>query len=202
MRLQEVASSARKLIQRTTSKAFEGVARFAKLERVLAFLCLLIPGLLILFDGGSVRDSISAYYDMEENQIFYFPLTVAAMLFIVNGVLKERHGYNIFLGLMLAGVILFNHDDFRVPHLISAVAFFGGNAGVILLFSRGYLRRFKVIFIAGILASLGALVLFDGFTLFWAEWLSFAIIAIHYILASLERAYWYQVAPGRGEAAR
>jgi hypothetical protein len=114
-----------------------GVRRFAKLESVLAFVCLLTPVLLILFDDRTIRDSISAYYDMEENQIFYVPLAVVAMLFVVNGVVKEKHAYNTILGVSLAGVILFNHDDFNILHGIFASTFFAGNAFVIFVFLRG-----------------------------------------------------------------
>src|SRR5215472_1484321 len=85
-----------------------GVMRFAKLERVLAGVCLLIPLLLIVFDDrgrtSMIRESISAYYNMKQSEVFYFPLTVASMLFVVNGVVKEKRTYNTILGIMLAGV--------------------------------------------------------------------------------------------------
>jgi uncharacterized membrane protein len=166
------------------AKTVQGVARFAKLERVLASICLLIPAFLIGFDDGPIRDSISAYYDMEESQVFYFPLTMAAMLFVVNGVVKQQRIYNTILGVMLAGVILFNHDDFNTLHNIFAIAFFAGNAVVILAFSSKKELWFKALLVAGIALSMLGLVLFDWLTLFWAEWLSFAIIALHYILES------------------
>jgi len=175
-------------------RGFESVAEFAKLERVLAFFCLFIPVLLIAFDDWTIRDSISDYYDMVQNQIFYVPLTIAAMLFIVNGTVKEQHRYNTYLGVALAGVLLFNQDDARWIHVASAVAFFAGNAAVIYFFSRGTPRRFKLYFLAGIAVAMGAFLIFDWFTLFWAEWFSFALIAVHYILDSLEKVA-YEAAP-------
>lgn len=180
MKLKQMVSSTAQGV----TKAVQGVARFAKLERVLAFVCLFIPVFLIWFDGTPIRGSISAYYNMEENQIFYFPLTVAAMLFVVNGVVKHNHFYNTFLGVMLAGVILLNQDDYRILHGICAVAFFAGNAVVILVFSSKKELLFKGLLVAIILLSVLAYFLFDWFTLFWAEWVSFAIIAFHYILES------------------
>jgi hypothetical protein len=180
MELQQLASSMLEVV----ANAGEGVKRFAKLERVLATVCFLIPAILIGFDGGHIRDSISAYYNMEENQFFYFPLTVAAMLFIVNGLVKDKHVYNTILGVMLSGLILFNHDDTSMLHYFFAVAFFVGNALVILIFSSKKERWFKALLVAGMGISMLGYFAFDWFTLFWAEWLSFSIIALHYILES------------------
>ncbi len=180
MQLRQIVSATRTRI----AKAVDGITRFAKLERVLAAVCLFIPAFLIWFDNGRIRDSISAYYNMKEGEMFYFPLTVASMLFVINGVVKERHVYNSLLGVMLAGVILFNLDDAKVPHYIFASAFFGGNAVVILLFSSKKERWFKAILVAGIALSMLGCFVFGWFTLFWAEWLSFAPIALHYILES------------------
>lgn len=145
---------------------------------------LAIPALLILFDDGPIRNCISAYYDMEKGQVFYFPLTVASMLFVVNGVVKQKRAYNTFLGVMLAGVILFNQDDARVLHAAFAMAFFGGNAVVILLFSSKKERWFKAFLVVGIVMSMLGCFVFEWFSLFWAEWLSFGIIALHYVLES------------------
>jgi hypothetical protein len=180
VRLQEVAANAKQ----TVEKGAHQVARFAKLERVLALLCLSIPLLLVIFDS-SVRESISAYYDMDEAQIFYFPLTVAAMLFIVNGVIKHRHFYNTLLGIALSGVILFNLDDSTIVHYIFAAAFFIGN-GLVVLISAKISKRAKWFYSVGIglplILSLG----FDLVSLFWAEWLSFFIITVHYLADSID----------------
>ena len=180
MQLRDVAFRAMEGVSRTA----QGVTRFAKLERVLASVCLFIPAFLILFEDGPIRESVSAYYDMEENQVFYFPLTVASMLFVVNGVVKRQHFYNSLLGVALAGVILFNHHDFEVIHGIAAVAFFAGNAVVILVFSAKKERWFKGLLVTGIILAMLGYFLFAWFTLFWAEWFSFGIIALHYILES------------------
>ncbi|NIP39801.1 MAG: hypothetical protein GWO07_16235 [Candidatus Dadabacteria bacterium] len=72
------------------NSAVQGVIRYAKLETILASVCSLIPVLLITFDGLNIRDSISAYYKMEFNQVYYYFLTLAAMMFIVNGVIKHK----------------------------------------------------------------------------------------------------------------
>ena len=140
--------------------------------------------LLILFDDGPVRDSISAYYNMENNQVFYFPLTVASMLFIVNGIVKQKKMYNTILGIMLTGLILFNHEDADVIHFIFVIAFFGGNAVVMVVYSPKKELWFKILLVIGILISMFGICIFEWFTLFWAEWLSFTIIAVHYILES------------------
>ena len=180
MKLQQIVSPTLHAVAATT----QTVARLAKLERILAFVRLFTPALLIWSDDGPIRSSISAYYNMRENQLYYFPLTVASMLFVVNGVVKNKHIYNTLLGVMLAGVILFNHDDFSRLHAVSAVGFFAGNAVVMVVYSSKKERWFKLLLVAGIALSLIGWLLLRWFTLFWAEWLSFGIIALHYILES------------------
>ncbi|HTR80785.1 MAG TPA: hypothetical protein VMM58_04075 [Bacteroidota bacterium] len=165
-------------------KAAAGINRFAELERVLATFCISIPALLIWFDHGQILPSISAYYSMCEHEIFYFPLTVASMLFIVNGLIKNKHIYNTILGTMLAGVILFNCDDFTLVHALFAVAFFGGNGIVILVFSSKKDLWFKAVLVIVICMAILGWIAFQWYSLFWAEWVSFAIIALHYVLES------------------
>ncbi len=160
------------------------LAGYARLERVLAAVCALTPLVLITVDSGPIRASISAYYDMDQNQWYYFLLTVAAMLFMVNGVIKNQNAYNTVLGVLLAGVILFNQDDVTWLHVAFAGAFFIGNALVIAFFSRGS-TPLRASLIGVLLVALGAFVIFDAVTLFWLEWASLLVIAVHYILDSL-----------------
>lgn len=159
------------------------LAGFAKLERVLAALCILNPILLIMADGWHVRGSISAYYSMNEAQCFYLPLSIAAMLFICNGVLQGARAYNTLLGTALMGVLAFNHDDWTTMHNTCAIAFFGGSAAVIVIYSPVDELRFKWSLVAVIAASIAAWL--SGYiSLFAAEWISLAIIGMHYILES------------------
>jgi len=167
------------------SDAFQPVVRFSKLERVLATVCFFAPLVLIGFDSWHVRDSISAYYDMGENQWFYVLFMVVAMLFIVNGVIKTGHFYNTLLGLALSGVVLFNKDDITWLHFLFAAGFFVGN-GLVVLFSEGLSDRAKWFYTIGIGAPLVLNWAFDVVPLFWAEWLSFAIITVHYVADTLK----------------
>ena len=166
----------------TLTDAIKDLTRLATLERTLGLVCIFIPFILILFDGLHIRNSISAYYSMSRDQVFYFSLSVAAMLFIVNGVVKEKHIYNTILGIMLSGVILFNCDAVPIVHFSCASVFFGGNGFVILFFSSKKERSFKIIFTAIIVVAMLGCFLFHWFSLFWAEWISLAIIAIHYFI--------------------
>ena len=168
----------------TLTKTYNGVVRYAKLERVLATLCLFIPVILMWRDNWAIRDSISAYYNMTEGQAFYVPLTVAAMLFIVNGVVKEKRVYNTILGIMLAGLVIFNHTDAKILHFTFATLFFVGNAIVILVFSSKKERWFKALMVFVICFSMLGWFAFKWYSVFWAEWISFAIIALHYVLES------------------
>ena len=119
---------------------------------------------------------------------FYFPLTIAAFLFIVNGVIKHVW-YNIFLGVMLSGVILFNHIDFKVVHFVFAILFFGGNFIVVLVVKTWFFQKtISEFFFDGtlILIAILSVILFfsEVINLFYLEWISFGMITIHFILLS------------------
>jgi hypothetical protein len=181
VRVKEVAEKA--VLGIKTNPAIQGIMRYAKLERILAFVCSLIPILLIIFDGLNIRGSISAYYDMKFNQMYYYLLTIAAMMFIVNGVIKQKKFYNTVLGLMLSGVILFNHEDTVAKwfHWLFAIAFFAGNAIVMLYYSSKIMLWVKVCLVFVMAVSLLAWWPLKLITVFWAEWISLLMITIHYL---------------------
>jgi len=150
-------------------------------------LCVSIPLWLLVFDTGpeSIRGSVSAYHDISRPQAYFFPMTVAAMLFIYNGMVRSGRLYNTVLGLLLAGVVLFDHDGASAwPHYAFAVGFFVLNALVILWFANDaepWLRNAVVVVIA---AGIAAWVFIDAVTTFWVEWVSLAVIAVHFVLDS------------------
>jgi len=166
---------------------------------------ILIPLFLITADNGVVRISISDYVYMLNSQVFGLLFGVAAMLFIVNGVIyiktsglreckKQGKWYNIVLGVSLLGVVLFPHLEFPLIHYFFAIIFFAGSAVVIALFNdkphRKISRWIAVISISGLLIFLFNTYAFvipgtNWLTLFIAEWISLAVIASHYILESL-----------------
>jgi hypothetical protein len=178
VKLAELAPATGKAI----AKGFDWTKRFARLEYVLAPACALSPLIMWLVDSRTIRDSISAYYDMAHSVAFYVPLTVAAMLFLVNGIVKENHVYNAFLGVLLFGVIILNHDDFQVAHTVFAVGFFAGNVVVMVRSSGSWVLKGSILGIGAALAAVGWVV--DDRNVFWPETVSLAIIAIHYILHS------------------
>lgn len=175
-------------------KSAAGVKRWLKFEQFIAVPLLLFPILLILTDGwptGS-KDSISAYHVMSDQTTlwaFYFPSTVAAMLLIVNGLVKNKW-YNIYLGIMLSGVILFNHDNFSIVHGIFAIGFFVPNILVIKFAKTRFFNKpneelfFDLTLIAIIILS-GVLFLYHVINLFYLEWISFIMLSIHFILLSV-----------------
>jgi hypothetical protein len=160
----------------------EPLRRFATVERNLGALLVLTPVVLIAVDGWHVRDSISAYYDMGSPAAFYVPLTGAAMLFFINGILRHEHAYNVWLGAALLGVIVFDHEGWKALHFAFAAVFFGGNFVVMAIYSKNKSVRIKVLLAVGI-GLAAALWIFAS--LFWAEWVSLAIVATHYILDSV-----------------
>jgi hypothetical protein len=164
------------------ARGFDWAKRFARLEYVLAPTCALSPFVMWFVDSQTFRESISAYYDMDHGVAFYVPLTVAAMLFLVNGVIKENHAYNAVLGVLLFGVIIFDHQNFTVLHAGFAIGFFTGNVLVMVRSSGSWRLKGPILGFGAALATLGWLL--DDRNVFWPETVSLAIIATHYLLHS------------------
>jgi hypothetical protein len=191
MKIDEVTQRAGKAFGR----AFRSVKRYALFERVLAVLCLLIPAVLIAADG-STRDSISAYHDMIDARAFYVPLTIAAMMFVVNGVVNRGHFYNTALGVALFAVIIFDMTTARVPHYAGAGIFFAGN--VLVIFGSEVSNRFKSLYGASLAVAVVFWLRLDAFTTFWAEWLALLIIAAHYYANASSKLEYEAMRRGRG----
>jgi hypothetical protein len=165
------------------AKTIDGTENFAKLERVLAVVCMTAPALMIIGDNQSIRDSISAYYNMNKSVLFYVPLSVAFMLFVVNGVIKQKSSYNIALGAALAGLVIFDRDHFEYIHYACAAAFFVGKAAAIVIYTSKRTLWHEAVLLIIIIASIAAWGL-GLTTLFWAEWICLGVIGWHYILES------------------
>ena len=71
------------------------------------------------------RESISSYHDVLTAGAFFIPLTVAVMLFVVNGWIYAGHRIHVAMGVYLLGVIVFDHVGRTRPlHFVFAGAFF------------------------------------------------------------------------------
>jgi hypothetical protein len=178
--LEQILTPARQLI--------DPIRNFVQLERVLAAILVFTPLLLMRVDNapGGIRGSISAYHDVVVPAAFYVPLTLAAMLFVVNGVLKEGHWYNWVVGAFLALLVVFDHDGAtKYPHFVGAIGFFVGNVVVMIWFSKNKPPALIGALVASIAGSIALWLVTDWFTLFWAEWVSLTIVATHYVLDTL-----------------
>ena len=110
----------RETMQNAGKALAESTERFRRLEIGIAAACAFSPVLMILFDscrtataqqascldskGGyeeGIRAAISHYWDMPASVAFYVPLTIAVMLFVVNGVRTDKYEYNWILGVAL-----------------------------------------------------------------------------------------------------
>ena len=175
---------------------------FSVVECLIAAICMLIPLFLFLADSKNLRASISNYAYMQDSYIFGMLLTMAAMLFLMNGALylqvrnikqQKRHGrwYNMVLGGALFGVVLFPHQEHVFVHYLFALLFFIGSAIVIALFHEPKHRKPSILIALLSLSGLAVYasntwfipIPFTGWvTLLLAEWLSLFVIGVHYIL--------------------
>jgi hypothetical protein len=181
------------------------IRNFVVLERILAAILVLTPLLLLAVDTapGGIRGSISSYHDVAAPEAFFVPLTVAAMLFVVNGVLKDGHWYNWVVGVLLTLLIAFDHDGVsRYPHFAGAIGFFMGNGAVMIWFSKNKPPRLVVGLVATITVAISLWAMTDWFTLFWAEWVSLAIVATHYVLDTIPTSHMRYTALTKGDSAR
>jgi hypothetical protein len=200
MQLQAVVRGVGNVVSKVTSKAAASTKRFRRLEIGLAALCASSPILMIVFDScrdalntagvcvdeEGIRSAISYYWDMPAAVAFYVPLTVAAMLFVVNGVLKKENEYNWVLGTALAVLVVFNTDQFNPFHLAGVFVFFAGN---VIVVGRAFAKNFLKIGVLGAAALFfvaGNLVDSDWSEnwLLWLEWASLLVIATHFILVA------------------
>lgn len=183
------------------SKLSDPLFTFKIFERFIAAFCILIPLILALNDRGEAhffRTSISEYAYMPHSYIFGMLLSIAAMLFIFNGAVYFKsinspdalkisvHGqwYNVVLGISLLCLICLPCDDYPVPHYIFAIFFFLGNAIVTGVF---YKDKDKIASIILAILTVIALpfALFGVISLLVAEWISLTVIAIHFILNTI-----------------
>lgn len=178
-------------------RALIGLVRF---ESMLALVLAVVPIALRLADD---RGSISAYHDMTDPRWYFVPLTAASMMLITNGLVRsDSHGHNAALGVLLLGVVLFDHDGgSAVPHFLSAVPFFVLALLFVALMVAHYGRvlwgwpwRGAIVIVTaiGVVVPLGlAWLLLDPQT-FWVESLGIWIIAAHYLF----HAWWEIRRPG------
>jgi|TARA_R110001606_G_scaffold79147_1_gene182922 phosphatidylserine synthase len=199
MKMEEIKSE----VIITSQQMFEKVNHFAKLERFIAVVLIFTPLLLYLADDCTTMELRDSYW-------FGSLLTLAGALFIYNGaqhmsVQKNEYlaavesrfgkGYNIIFGLALFGVLFFNHVDYKVVHYSFAIIFFVGCALAMLLTKETPLKRLGDFLGVLTLLSLGIHFLLsyvvgeenNSFTLLWAEWLGLFLIAIYFIVESIDR---------------
>ena len=193
--------------QATFSIRIDKVPAISVMEILIALICMAMPAILLWAEGApAFRESISNYVYMEQNaHIFGFLLTIAALMFIFNGVLYYqriiRQGgntvffslrgkwYNLLLGFSLLGVLLLPHKEFPIAHHICAGFFFLGSAVFTAFFHENENRVVRtaryVIAILSVLTLVSHFVLKIPASLLVAEWISLIVISVHYILDSL-----------------
>jgi len=183
-------------------------------ERCVAIVCLAIPALLQLaykplskFFNFPYSISSYAHKLNEKSYVFGMLLTMAAMLFLINGAIHYRSEvknlkkggkwYNMFLGLLIFFIILFPEpytaggvQKGSNLHIMFAVLFFLGSAYFIFKEARKKGDKIRIILsILVVLSFLPTIYLVIkgnrgnqlGLWLYLAEWFALAVICYHYI---------------------
>jgi len=157
-------------------------------------------------DGWGFRFSLSDYAHSSRSYLFGLLYCLAAVLFLLNGVVyvkskrtlaldNKGEWYNLAIGLSLLGVVASPQCSLPLLHNIFTGLFFAGNLYA-LLFARspgepGYYKTIRIsmavlIIIAIALALILALLPGDDkFTVLYAEWISLIFIGIHLIMTIL-----------------
>ena len=158
---------------------------FQNLKAFQALIFVLIPVALIVTHGG-VRDSISDYA-YHTPMMFGWLLTLAGAIFFYDGFVQPKRWYNMVSGVALFGVILFPHLDFPIIHYAFAALFFAWTAFCMPIFSSKKQRWFKVLILLFIILGICGSLIFNWYSIFWAEWIGLFPISTHYILEILEK---------------
>lgn len=107
--------------------AFKWVAAAGALSAAVA------PAVMATADGSTLRGSISDYWNVEPEHLFWAPFAVAAALLIIDGIIsyvapnRRTYGgrwYNFVLGLALALLTRYNKDVDPGLHFPAATVFF------------------------------------------------------------------------------
>lgn len=98
--------------------------RLARFTVILPYFFIMIPLILILI-SGEIRPSISNYvYNVVALPFFSSSLSMAAMVYIYEGVGKENSWYYTIVGVALLGVIYTPHHDYPIIHYTFATIVF------------------------------------------------------------------------------
>lgn len=159
------------------------ITLFSKVKVIQALAFLLIPLVLYLLNGD-LLSSISAYVNYTP-VAFTFMLTLAACLFIYDGLTTEERWYNIYIGASLFGVITLNHLDYPILHYTFAVVFFIGSLVNMVAFSSTSERLLKFLTAIAVLFGMSGCFIFNWYSIYWAEWIGMVPISAHFILEEL-----------------
>ena len=107
--------------------AFKWIAAVGALSAAVA------PAVMATADGDRLRGSISDYWNVEPNQLFWAPFTISATLLFLDGIIsylspnRDVFGgrwYNIVLGVALLALTFFDKDNDPWVHFPAAIVFF------------------------------------------------------------------------------
>jgi hypothetical protein len=181
-------------LEKIKNSLTDPLGAFKVFERIIAISCVTMPLFLRLADKdcSHFRSSIRQYFSMSNSYIYGMCICIPAMLFIFNGAVyfksereldvnPEGKWYNVILGFSLLCVIIFNPRQFHTAHLIFGAIFFLGNAVVIGFFQRECRALGRVLALSTVATFIFWFV-FGLVSLLVAEWISLAVIAIHFFL--------------------
>lgn len=157
--------------------------RLNKFTSIMGGLLFLMPLILILIDG-QVRESISNYAYMVDNEWFFALMSIAGAVFIMDGSIWNKRWYNIVLGCALIGIAVTPHEDstlISILHYIFAAIFFLGSVFTMIFYSSKNQRPLKIMLAVVIAVGMSLHFLIPSTGLFWAEWIGMVPITFHFL---------------------
>ena len=140
---------------------------------------LLIPFVLWGVEGEQLK-SISAYA-YHSPMTFALSLTMAAQLFINDGIISKNRWYNYIIGLSLFGVVLFPHLDYTIIHYSFAGIFFVGSLFNMIFFAKVRNRFIMTMIVLLTLFGMAGCFIFNWYSIFWAEFIGMIPISLVYV---------------------
>lgn len=162
-------------------KSLNTIKSVIKIELFLSITLFLLP-IVLPFSSGEILGSISEYGTLDFNYVYIIMLTLISLMLIYSGLINDKRKFNIFLGLLLFGVLIFPVSNYRFLHNTFAISFFILNILVLYFFSNVLTIINKIVL--GLIILIVLYLFFTRIiTLFIAESIGVLILSLFFLIS-------------------